>query len=85
MPKFKKKSVVVEAWRLPMSHGASRAFDDDANIIFKRKNGAIVGAVIFTLKGMMVAGNGDWIIRGVRGELYPCKPDIFAMTYDPIT
>lgn len=36
-----------------------------------------------TLEGEMVASLGDWIIRGVKGELYPCKPDIFAATYEP--
>jgi hypothetical protein len=39
--------------------------------------------VIHTLEGMMTADVGDWIIRGVAGEFYPCKPDIFAATYEP--
>lgn len=39
--------------------------------------------LIKTLEGQMRAGVGDWIIRGVKGEIYPCKPDIFAATYDP--
>lgn len=38
---------------------------------------------IKTLEGVMTAGPGDWIIRGVKGELYPCKPDIFAAAYEP--
>lgn len=38
---------------------------------------------IRTLEGTMRAEFGDWIIRGVKGELYPCKPDIFTATYDP--
>ncbi|MGW6017836.1 hypothetical protein ACWFNS_07520 [Oerskovia enterophila] len=38
---------------------------------------------IHTLEGEMTAGSDDWIIRGVQGEFYPCKPDIFAQTYDP--
>ena len=38
---------------------------------------------IGTLEGEMCARPGDWIIRGVQGEIYPCKPDIFAATYDP--
>lgn len=38
--------------------------------------------VISTLEGQMIAEVGDWIIRGVKGELYPCKPDIFEMTYE---
>jgi hypothetical protein len=40
--------------------------------------------VIATLEGMMRAEPGDWIIRGVNGELYPCKPDIFAATYETV-
>ena len=84
MAKYRKKPVVIEAWRLPMSDGASRGFNDDPNIIFKRENGAIVEAIISTLEGTMTAGNGDWIIRGVKGELYPCKPDIFAATYEEV-
>ena len=38
---------------------------------------------IFTLEGTMLASSGDWIIRGVKGEHYPCKPDIFQATYEP--
>lgn len=38
---------------------------------------------IGTLEGVMAAAPGDWIIRGVKGEIYPCKPDIFEATYDP--
>lgn len=82
MPKYRKRPVVIEAWRLPMSDGASRAFEGDANIIFKRQNGAIIEATISTLEGTLVASSGDYIIRGVAGELYPCKPDIFAATYE---
>jgi len=40
---------------------------------------------IDTLEGTMTAAPGDWIIRGIKGELYPCKPDIFAATYDPVS
>lgn len=39
--------------------------------------------VIPTLEGDHLANVGDWIIKGVKGEFYPCKPDIFAATYDP--
>lgn len=38
--------------------------------------------IINTLEGQMTALPGDWIIRGVKGEIYPCKPDIFASTYE---
>jgi hypothetical protein len=85
MPKYRKKPVVIEAWRLPLSDSATRFFDGDPNIIFKRDDmGMIIEAIISTLEGTMVANNGDWIIRGVKGELYPCKPDIFAATYEPM-
>jgi hypothetical protein len=40
---------------------------------------------IQTLEGPMIASVGDYIIKGVRGEFYPCKPDIFALTYDEVT
>jgi hypothetical protein len=39
---------------------------------------------IKALEGTMIAQPGDWIIRGVKGELYPCKPDIFEATYEPV-
>ena len=44
------------------------------------------GTSIFidTLEGEMRADCGDWIIQGVKGEFYPCKPDIFEKTYEPI-
>lgn len=42
------------------------------------------GVHISTLEGVMLAEPDDWIIRGVQGELYPCKPDIFAATYEQV-
>jgi len=42
------------------------------------------GLGILTLEGEMRADPGDWIIRGVKGEFYPCKPDIFDATYDEV-
>jgi hypothetical protein len=52
---------------------------DAGNIVF-----APTGISIKTLEGTMHADPKDWIIRGVKGELYPCKPDIFAATYDTV-
>jgi len=43
-----------------------------------------MGLLIPTLEGLMVASENDWIIKGVKGELYPCKPDIFEQTYEPV-
>lgn len=42
------------------------------------------GITIYTLEGRMLARFGDWIIRGVNGEFYPCKPDIFEKTYERV-
>lgn len=47
-------------------------------------NGMECRLIIKTLEGDMEASPGDWIIRGVKGEFYPCKPDIFAATYDAV-
>lgn len=58
-----------------------------------RKRPVVISAVrhdgpeplsIETLEGTMLAQPGDWIITGVKGERYPCKPDIFAATYEPV-
>ena len=40
--------------------------------------------LINTLEGVMTASVGDWIIKGVKGECYPCKPEIFELTYDEV-
>lgn len=42
------------------------------------------GLVIHTLEGTMQANPGDYIIRGIKGEIYPCKPDIFTATYEAV-
>lgn len=43
-----------------------------------------IGMWIPTLEGLMLASEGDYVIRGVQGELYPCKPEIFDATYEPV-
>jgi hypothetical protein len=43
-----------------------------------------IGLLIPTLEGVMTARENDYIIKGIKGELYPCKPDIFELTYEPI-
>jgi hypothetical protein len=86
MPQYRKKPVVIEAYQLPSRftpptedlvnflHGSGRP-------ITSERDGTIA---IETLEGVMTAGPGDWIIKGVRGEYYPCKPDIFAATYEKV-
>jgi len=84
MAKFRKKPVVIEAIRLPEPKEGGQKIAD----IFDFMSGvewdlSADGLRITTLEGVMLASPGDWIIRGVQGELYPCKPDIFAATYEP--
>jgi len=72
MSKFRKKPVVIEATQW-FKHG------DNPNV----KQHANFGmGWIKTLEGGHVVTPGDWIITGVAGEMYPCKPDIFAATYE---
>ncbi|WP_199183859.1 hypothetical protein [Novosphingobium sp. HII-3] len=94
MAKFRKKPVVIEAMQYP-GHRIENvdelmAFEEWINPIAKacgryplKYHGQAL--IIPTLEGEHAAGPGDWIIRGVQGELYPCKPDIFAATYEPAT
>lgn len=87
MPKYRKKPVEIEAiqWHegTMMMHDVLEHFGGlngmGANSI-SRPAGKLL---IETLEGTMTVSDGDWIIRGVKGELYPCKPDIFEKTYEP--
>jgi hypothetical protein len=78
--KYRKKPVVIEAIQYTGSN---------ANEVLKWASLAYLiekagGIEIETLEGVMRASPGDWVIRGVRGELYPCKPDIFEATYERV-
>jgi len=90
MAKFRKRPVEIEAVRVKEAIKAvvkdwsalpwwlANAYDD-GKIVF-------IGESIFikTLEGEMQAKVDDWIIRGIAGELYPCKGEIFEATYDPV-
>ena len=88
--KYRKKPVVIEAAQVRDLVRAARdewsalppwmakAYDQ-GDIVFCGD-----GISIKTLEGIMQGGIDDWIIRGVRGELYPCRDDIFKQTYDPV-
>lgn len=95
--KYRKKPVVIEAMRLHPETSGEDLLDPNtcahAEIAgwmlghgFKGFNvhgdERPYGLAIQTLEGVMVATPGDWIIRGVQGEFYPCKPDIFEATYE---
>ncbi len=85
---WRKKPVVIEAFQLGSEWPDWWADAVTANQVITHNNndrwrGGPDYAEIKTLEGVMRADSGDWIIRGVKGEIYPCKPDIFAATYDP--
>lgn len=90
MPKFRKKPVVIEAMQWPgvTVDGLGRALDFDMWVSHKAAAAGVAvrisgqSLIIPTLEGHHEAKPGDWIICGVNGELYPCKPDIFAKTYE---
>ena len=88
--KYRKKPVVIEAmqWTGANLHqvinftGLHKSaegwtWDEYEGIVRKE------GLKIFSLEGPHLASIGDWIIRGVKGEYYACKPDIFEATYEP--
>ena len=85
--KFRKKPVIIDAWEvkevsladtklLHVMHGLPLWH-------VGRINGK-TGIIIPTLEGDHLAEKGDWILKGVAGEYYPCKPDIFKATYEPV-
>ncbi|MED0737871.1 hypothetical protein [Aneurinibacillus thermoaerophilus] len=80
MAKYRKKPVVIEAIETfnGMDIAELKAFAGDAFIITKD------GYFIRTLEGDMRIDAGDYIIKGVKGEFYPCKPDIFEATYERV-
>lgn len=80
MPKFRKKPVVIEAIKVtPLNiEEIERFVGGDFG---KNDTG---DNVIATLEGAMKISMGDYVIKGVNGEFYPCKPDIFEKTYEPV-
>lgn len=92
---YRKKPVVIEAWRVSelnrSAAGDWNALPEPIRIAYE-KGGWVFGALkddlrgiyVPTLEGSLFAAPGDWIIKGVKGEFYPCKPDIFEATYDPV-
>jgi len=92
--KFRKKPVVIEAVELQWSTWSEMCdfikqdikgiyLDDKTfEVLEENKTSNTMGLVIKTLEGDMVARQGDFVIKGVNGEFYPCKPDIFEKTYE---
>ena len=83
--KYRKKPVVVEAVRWTGDNWAEiKAFCPETEFPKWRVKGETYELYIHTLEGDHRVNTGDYIIRGVSGEYYPCKPDIFEKTYEPV-
>ena len=80
MAKYRKKPVVVEAIRFT-GDNQNKVMEFAGNNIYEMGD---ISCVIHTLEGDMIAMLGDYIIKGVNGEFYPCKPDVFEKTYEPV-
>ena len=80
MKKYRKKPVVIEAVQWT---------GNNVDEVFTFGNSRVTGIVdqklaIHTLEGIMTADLGDYIIKGIKGEFYPCKPDIFKASYEEV-
>lgn len=88
---FRKKPVVIEAVQFTVDNLDELTEWSSGAVQLNMRQTSSGGGVIRlraqveTLEGTMLAEVGDWIIRGVKGEFYPCKPDIFTATYDEVT
>lgn len=80
--KFRKKPVVIDAVQLQVGVESMSAVQAFTGGIARPEIGGAM--LIPTMEGNMRADIGDWIIKGVKGEFYPCKPDIFDATYEPV-
>ena len=88
MAKFRKKPVEIEAiqWDGTLSgiESIKSVFADIDTVALSRKHEHVSCWEIGTLEGKHRVSVGDYVIKGVKGEYYPCKPDIFAATYDAV-
>ena len=82
--RFRKRPIEIEAVRVEKPWKAVLEFCPVAQTITSGGGCRVAFFVIPTLEGNRRADIGDWIIKGVKGEFYPCKPDIFALTYEPV-
>jgi hypothetical protein len=85
--RYRKKPVVIEAWQFTGQHRPDWPMWLKAHptAVFRcddHGNTALIE--VETLEGTMTANRGDWLIRGTQGEVYPCKPNIFADIYEPV-
>lgn len=88
--KFRKKPVVIDAMKFTeeTKEQVLEWLKSNDCVSYYVRDGHIAPTLVLrikTLEGVMTATEGDWIIRGVQGEFYPCKPDIFAETYEEVS
>ncbi len=91
MAKFRKKPVVIEAFKFTGDHNQKEDPEwiidairrGDVSFGYDQDN-VLTGMIIKTLEGWMEASIGDFVIQGIKGEIYPCKPDIFEATYEAV-
>lgn len=80
MKKYRKKPVVIEAIQYNGdNYNEISNFTGNKSLLGLKQSNEII---INTLEGNMIASVGDYIIKGIKGEFYPCKPDIFELTYE---
>ena len=84
MAKYRKKPVIIESIRWDGGNLSEIEEFVGSRIITSYYDNGEEFLIIKTLEGDMKAQKGDWIIKGVKGEFYPCKPDIFEQTYEKI-
>ena len=84
MKRYKKRSVEIEAFQWKGEKNIKQIKEWlGSNLISEERDGiGVMGYWIKTLEGNMMISYGDYIIKGIQGECYPCKPDIFEQTYD---
>ena len=80
MGKWRKKAVVIEAVQITDAWFDGPHKDHVVGVLISPKTKT---CSVETLEGVMIGLVGDWLITGVKGEKYFCKPDIFALTYEP--
>lgn len=79
--KYRKKPVVIEAMQYLREENISACLDFCFEMVYNQDENEYY---IRTLEGDMKVSKGDYIIKGVQGEFYPCKSDIFEMTYEKV-
>lgn len=97
MSKFRKKPVVIEAFQMTaqrrwdntewpswLNEAWNKPDAAEGALFIDADDDSRAKLCIGTMEGVHRVSWGDWIIRGVHGELYPCKPDIFAATYEAV-